>query len=636
MSFHQAKWIWVDNTQSPDTYGEFFDTFSWTGKPVKCLLSCDSDYTLFINGNAVASNQYGDFEWYKSCDEIDITEYLREGENTIAVLVWYFGMDSQRHLSAKAGLIFELFEDGNTLLASGERTLSRYSLCYAHGRKKLVTSQLGLSFAYDATKEDGWQSSGTGFTPSVLVDKNCRFVARPIEKLHLLDRADAKIVASENNRYLIDLGKETVGLACLQFHSKQAQTITVAWGESLDDGHVRRIIAMRDFSFTYVAKEGENEYVNYMLRLGGRYLEIWCENPIEIGYIGMIPQVFPVTVKPFALEDELEQKIYDASVETLKNCMMEHYVDTPWREQCLYAYDSRNQMLCGYYAFEGGNIEYAKSNLKLIGEDRREDKLLSICSPCGADLTIPTFSLYYILALKEYLDYTGDKELIKELYPRILEIAQVFIDRVQDGLLCKFSSVAHWNFYDWSENLSSEPFFKEEAIPDAMINLLFILTLKNLKVIAEKIGETFTFDELLTGCKTKTKQAFFRQDKGLFELTQGGGEFSALVNALAVFVGITTQEESVAICEKMEKGELVDCSFSMKIFKYDAMLLTDKERWSGWVLSEIRKEYGKMIESGSSCVWETDKGSLAFGNAGSLCHGWSAIPVYYYHILKTK
>ena len=34
--------------------------------------------------------------------------------------------------------------------------------------------------------------------------------------------------------------------------------------------------------------------------------------------------------------------------------MMEHYVDTPWREQCLYAFDARNQMLCGYYAFENG------------------------------------------------------------------------------------------------------------------------------------------------------------------------------------------------------------------------------------------------------------------------------------------
>ena len=122
----------------------------------------------------------------------------------------------------------------------------------------------------------------------------------------------------------------------------------------------------------------------------------------------------------------------------------------------------------------------------------------------------------------------------------------------------------------------------------------------------------------------------------MFEFTQGGGEFTVLANALAIIVGLTTQSESVAICEKIEKGELVDCSLSMKIFKYDAMLLTDKERWSGWVLSEIRREYGKMVESGNSCVWETEKGSSDFGNAGSLCHGWSAIPVYYYHILQTK
>ena len=73
---------------------------------------------------------------------------------------------------------------------------------------------------------------------------------------------------------------------------------------------------------------------------------------------------------------------------------MEHYVDTPWREQCLYAFDSRNQMLCGYYVFENGNAEYARGNLKLIAEDRRADGLLSICTPCGTDLTIPAFSLY--------------------------------------------------------------------------------------------------------------------------------------------------------------------------------------------------------------------------------------------------
>ena len=31
--------------------------------------------------------------------------------------------------------------------------------------------------------------------------------------------------------------------------------------------------------------------------------------------------------------------------------MHEHYEDTPWREQAFYVADSRNQALCGYYAF---------------------------------------------------------------------------------------------------------------------------------------------------------------------------------------------------------------------------------------------------------------------------------------------
>ena len=32
--------------------------------------------------------------------------------------------------------------------------------------------------------------------------------------------------------------------------------------------------------------------------------------------------------------------------------------------------------------------------------------------------------------------------------------------------------------------------------------------------------------------------------------------------------------------------------------------------------------------------WETIDGEKAFENAGSLCHGWSAMPIYYYHTLK--
>ena len=160
MAFQNARWIWVEPTGKPDTFGEFYDEFLWEEGEVNCLLSCDGDYTLFINGRYVSSNQYGDFEWYKSYDAIDITPYLKKGKNTVAVLVWHFGIDTQRSFKAQAGLIFEVKMGEETLLVSGENTKARYSKAYRQGMQKKVTRQLGVSFSYDATKEDGWILTG--------------------------------------------------------------------------------------------------------------------------------------------------------------------------------------------------------------------------------------------------------------------------------------------------------------------------------------------------------------------------------------------------------------------------------------------------------------------------------------------
>ena len=71
----------------------------------------------------------------------------------------------------------------------------------------------------------------------------------------------------------------------------------------------------------------------------------------------------------------------------------------------------------------------------------------------------------------------------------------------------------------------------------------------------------------------------------------------------------------------------------MKVFKYEALLSVDDKKYSETVLNEIRSTYGKMINEGATSVWETEEGASAFNNAGSLCHGWSAIPVYIYNKL---
>jgi hypothetical protein len=338
--------------------------------------------------------------------------------------------------------------------------------------------------------------------------------------------------------------------------------------------------------------------------------------------------VYPVTEKKVEFNNELDQKIYAASVNTLKLCMLEHYVDTPWREQCLYVYDSRNQALFGYKAFEGGNVEYVRSNLKLISQDRRADDLLAICYPCGMDLTIPSFSLYYFMQVNEYLEHTGDLSLVEEVYDKLISVLNVFIGNRKNGLVLKFEGLTHWNFYDWSPYLDGGLNTAEDAVPDLMLNLLFILALKNLRAIDEKLGKPFAYATLLEESENRTKEVFYRPQKGLYAMNVDGGEFTVLGNALAILAGLTTKQEGEYICEKIVNNELSDCSLSMKIFKYDALLTVDKGRYQVWVENEIRREYGQMVEAGNT-VWETIDGAAAFDSAGSLCHGWSAIPIRY-------
>lgn len=76
------------------------------------------------------------------------------------------------------------------------------------------------------------------------------------------------------------------------------------------------------------------------------------------------------------------------------------------------------------------------------------------------------------------------------------------------------------------------------------------------------------------------------------------------------------------------------CSLSMKPFKYGAMLKVDRKKYKNVILDEIRATYKPMEDGGSGTVWETIEGAEAFDNAGSLCHGWSAIPIYYFDLLK--
>lgn len=627
--FEKSKWIWHADGETEDSYVEFKDTFTYESGRVTVRLSCDTDYTLFINGSYAASGQYGDFEHYKIYDTLDVTELVTEGENTVEITVYHCGVSTSRYRPASAGLIYEIECDGKTLAYSREDTPSRVSPSYVSGRKLFVSSQLGFSFSFDATKD----TSG-GYTPSACVEKNCSFFPRPIKKAALLDRKPMKRCDRlSDTHYLIDLGGETVGLPMLELFSESEQNITVAWGEHIVDGGVRKMIGNRNFFFEYRAKKGENIFTEYMLRIGCRYLEIFSERPIELRYVGVIPQIFEVRTLPYRLEDETEQRIYDICENTLRLCMMEHYVDCPWREQALYAFDSRNQMLCGYYCFDGGNAEYARANLKLIAEDRRDDGLLSICAPCGTTLAIPSFSLYWIVSMSEYVTYTGDTSLAAEYHGKMCAVIDEFISNSHDGLIYAFEGKEMWNFYDWSPYSSGTLGRSQEKQTDCVINCLFAVALDKLEQMCRATGKGFAYAGIADKLRARIKETFLTE-KGVFTMKAGEEQYTELSNALAVLANAVTGEEARFICDAMTSGELIESSLSMRVLLYDALMSIDADGYGEYIRGDIKKNYKPMLDAGSDTVWETKIGESDFKNAGSLCHGWSAVPIYVYHRLS--
>ena len=628
-----SRRIWHSDTETENQYAEFLHTHIHNGAPTTLRLSVFGDYTLFVNGKYASSNQYADFEHYKIYDEIDITAFLRPGENRICFLVWYFGKSGMRHKTPMPGLLFEIERDGEIVGHSDSTTLVRKSRAYLSGSKKIISSQLGYSFTYNSTLEDSWLTeSSDGFTDSTVIPfTRHKVLERPCERLKLADPV-VGIVTKTDSSYLVDFGCEIVGLPSVVFGSDRVGKVNIAYGECLENGHVKRILGNRDFSFDYVAKKGLNDYTNYMLRFACRYIEITSESDIAIEKVAIIPQFYPVEETERKFSNPLDKRIYDICVNTLKLSMLEHYVDCPWREQCLYAFDSRNQMLAGYTAFKDGNRRYAEANLLLMSKDNRPDNLLSICFPSGEALAIPSFSLYYVIAVKEYLERfvkATSRDNACLIVGKAESILERFIDNMKDGLVLRTAGEHYWNFYDWSEYCDGS-IGKDEGGADLVINCIFLLALEAYEEICRLTDRTpvFDCDELKREIRARAKRFYSPQNRCFFVYDENE-EPTELVNSLAILSGIAGGDTAKEICERLACGLFIPCSISMKTFKYDALLSVNHERYSDYVLDEIRRTYSIMLDAGSTTVWECIEGAEAFGKAGSLCHGWSAIAAHY-------
>lgn len=675
----KAKWIWQNNSNNKDEYVNFIDEFIAEKKDkITLKISCDTDYTVYINGNLLGFGQYSDYPYYKVYDEINITKFVKKGKNRIAICGYYVGESFFTYYGDNAGIIFEIEEKGNIIACSNENTKCRLACDYINYKKIKITSQLGFLYHYDMSNYDNWNKINYDYSNF----DNSEIIYNMPEKLHkrlnkklvlesfcngkliktgyfkftkgdtyaekqqnaeIIYDADIKgnnITVKQGGVYaLYDLGREEVGFLNLKININKKTNISIGYGEHIADGRVRTCIDGRNFAIGYTSKIGEQKFTNTFRRFGARYLQIFAEtNNIDIQEIGLVPVMYPLIEKQYKAKNELRQKIYDTSVRTLRLCMHEHYEDCPWREQSMYTLDGRNQMLCGYYAFK--ETDMARASLKLIGMGKRNDGLLSICCPSKSKLAIPSFSLYYIMQMYDYMKYTKDKTLAIELYDKMESILNTFNNRIENGLVPIFyNDENYWNFYEWQEGLSGNLFKKDEKAFDVILNSLLSIALKNMELISielQKDEKANYYKKLYININKAINKEFYDKETNLYITKKGKKNYSELGNCLVVICGAAEKTAINNIAKKLIKqnNNMTKLTLSMMCFKYDALLIANKEKYKDYVLEDIDKVYGYMLEQGATSFWETLKGDSDFDNAGSLCHGWSAMPVYYYNILR--
>jgi len=690
-----SKWIWTNDLQYDVNHWinvrRVFKVFT-VSPDAKLLISVDTDYVVWLNGVFINLGQFSDYPQDKHYDILDIGQFLVKGENCLSILAYYQGVGTCRYSKGKAGLIFSLV-NGDEQIQSDNLCKIRTSPAYVNGPVDLVTIQLGLTISYDASRDDDWRS--LDYNDHLWPQALCLAVGtagywesllpRPLPKLSLKSLggrcirkgeitfakqtgsfADQMCSSTFSNTeeisrtasepyikvtnangcqgafLLFDLGREECGYLELDVEAAEGAIIDIAHGEHLDDGRVRCKIGKRNFADRYICKQGRQKWLMPCRKLGCRYIELHTKKfngTVCVHNVGLLIASYPLEAKgAFVSSDTVHNRIKDIAVYTAKLCMHEHYEDTPWREQSLYAMDTKNQALCGYYMF--GEYDFPEVSLRLLGKGMSQDGYLALCAPCDIELTIPCFSMAWITAIRDYVLYSGRTSLAHEFWPQIKKMLEIYLaGRDTPGLMPTPKGKRYWNMYEWSQGLAGENIeigeFNNSHSYHSCLNLFLIEALDAASQIGTWLGETQSnvFKKEAGNIRIAINAVIPRSVNRIFanDAETSHRQFSQLTQALMLYNGILKDKDAQALrYEIVHNTSLVPATLSMMCYVYEA-LLQDREMYASMVFEHIKTTWGHMVASGHTTFWETIKGAADFEGAGSLCHGWSVVPTYFYY-----
>jgi hypothetical protein len=423
---------------------------------------------------------------------------------------------------------------------------------------------------------------------------------------------------------LLDFGRLCAGR--FRFTLSQAPRgvlIRISYGESMTMTEIDR----------YTCRDGEQTFESFHRRVA-RYVLLTFENyksPVRIREAAFDQIYYPVKNRgSFESSDPLLNSIWQVGRNTVHMSMQDHFEDSIWREQKLFAGDLRIQALSSYYTF--GDFSYVGKNIRQLADIPRTDGWIALAGPsyCPDSSKILDFPAHYILSVFDYVLYSGDLKTLEHVYPKMT--VQIESYQKLEGSLGLLDmgyekSFANWCFINWSV------VHKEGVV--AAWNFLFLQALRAMVVMAgwlKKDDDKSTFEKTAQRYQSTLKKHLWNAKRNCYVdcLTHGKQSSSASLETqtLALLAGMGPASKILNILKSIKPETITKCPF-FNAFVIEALFKGKKYVQS---LDVLRWYWGGMVERGADTFWEVydptwPKGMLP-SKIWSQCHGWSAGPDY--------
>ncbi len=597
-------------------------------------IAADSKYWLFINGQVVVREgglKRGPVPTGSYYDEVDVSDFIHEGENTIAVLLWYFGKQSfSHHDSGIPGILVDAVE-----IEFGKWKVKKHPAFFDAGyiqeSYRLSENSVGFDGRFDVPEWINEEFDDSDWLDAVAAGKPGDAPWGTLEKREfkqwfwsdLKEFAAVEELPSIGDSYTIYRCKlpynmHFVPAIEVEKNCQAGARIEISVGHKTNCLSPVFITANGARLYESIGWMNGEDVLFKVSGIGGKVKKFYYR---ETGFPANFSGYFSCNLP-------LLNKLWIKARRTLVVNMRDTFMDCPCRERAQWPGDLVVELGQIPYCLEREADLLVKKGIREILRWQREDGVIYGPVPAGswhAELPAQMLSIISPYGIWTYYMNTADKETLEELYPFAKRYFDIW-DFQKNGLIkyrpkvkgeeakmCDGNVIGTWDWIDWGKRIDSEP----------ALNAWFVLAAEGIRLMAVELG----YHKDAREAKLKGEQVreafqkyYWSDTRNGFVSENFGFDPDDRVQALAILCGAAMTDQYPQLKKIFETVEQA-CPY-MEKYVIDSLFKMGETELA---LSRMGNRYRSMVENDNTTLWEL--WPEVTEQCGTINHAWSGGPL---------